>query len=100
MVRAVVGVVCGLVAGAAFNMAVIVLSWAIYPPPAGVISVYPTATDVVVPLSRRDFSTPIHGHGRLAWYVPTTQPPSMPIVLKFEPTAAVAAPVVDVNTSP
>lgn len=66
---------------------------AIYPPPAGVISVYPTATDVVAPLSRRDFSTPIHGHGRLAWYVPTTQLPSAPIVLKFEPTAAVAAPV-------
>lgn len=35
MVRAVVGVVCGVVAGAAFNMAVIVVSWKVYPPPAG-----------------------------------------------------------------
>ena len=66
---------------------------AIYPPPAGVITIYPAATDVVAPLSRRDFSAPAHGHGRLAWYVPTTQPPSAPIVLKFEPTTAVAAPV-------
>lgn len=66
---------------------------AIYPPPAGIITIYPAATDVVAPLSRRDISAPAHGHGRLAWYVPTTQPPSAPIVLKFEPTTAVAAPV-------
>lgn len=35
MVRCIVSVICGAVAGSAFNMAVIMLSWAMYRPPQG-----------------------------------------------------------------
>ena len=35
MVRCIVGVICGIIAGRVFNMAVIMLSWAIYRPPEG-----------------------------------------------------------------
>ena len=35
MVRCIVAVIVGLIAGSVFNMAVIMLSWAIYPPPGG-----------------------------------------------------------------
>ena len=36
MVRNIVAVIVGLIAGSAFNMAMIMLSWMLYPPPAGV----------------------------------------------------------------
>lgn len=35
MIRCIVAVICGVIAGGAFNMAVILLSWRIYPPPEG-----------------------------------------------------------------
>jgi len=35
MIRYILGVVCGVVAGSVFNMAVIVVSWALYPLPEG-----------------------------------------------------------------
>lgn len=35
MARCIVGVIGGAIAGSVFNMAVILLSWAVYPPPAG-----------------------------------------------------------------
>jgi hypothetical protein len=35
MIRSIVAVVCGIIAGSVFNMAVILLSWAIYRPPEG-----------------------------------------------------------------
>lgn len=35
MIRCVLAVLGGMVAGSIFNMAVVMLSWAIYPPPAG-----------------------------------------------------------------
>lgn len=35
MLRCIVGVICGAVAGAVFNMAVIMLSWMMYPLPEG-----------------------------------------------------------------
>lgn len=35
MIRCVLAVLGGVVAGSAFNMAVVMLSWAIYPPPEG-----------------------------------------------------------------
>jgi hypothetical protein len=35
MVRCIVAVICGIIAGGVFNMAVIMLSWAIYRPPEG-----------------------------------------------------------------
>ena len=36
MVRNIVAVIVGLIAGSAFNMAIIMVSWMLYPPPAGV----------------------------------------------------------------
>lgn len=65
----------------------------IYPPPAGTVTVYSDADHVGEPLSGSDFTAPTHGNGRLAWHVPTHQLASAPIVLKFEPTATIAAPV-------
>jgi hypothetical protein len=35
MVRSILAVICGAIAGGVFNMAVIVLSWTIYAPPEG-----------------------------------------------------------------
>src|SRR5262245_1013866 len=35
MIRCIVAVICGLIVGSVFNMAVILLSWAIYRPPEG-----------------------------------------------------------------
>ena len=35
MIRCIVAVICGIIAGGVFNMAVIMLSWAIYWPPEG-----------------------------------------------------------------
>ncbi len=35
MIRCIVAVICGIIAGGVFNMAVIMLSWAIYRPPEG-----------------------------------------------------------------
>jgi hypothetical protein len=43
MVRCIVAVICGLIAGGVFNMAVIMLSWMIYPLPEGV-NLYDQAT--------------------------------------------------------
>jgi hypothetical protein len=35
MIRRILAVICGVIAGSVFNMAVILLSWKIYPPPEG-----------------------------------------------------------------
>jgi len=35
MVRSILAVICGAIVGGVFNMAVIMLSWSIYPPPDG-----------------------------------------------------------------
>ena len=35
MIRCIVAGICGIIAGSVFNMAVIILSWAIYRPPEG-----------------------------------------------------------------
>jgi diguanylate cyclase (GGDEF)-like protein len=66
---------------------------AIYPPPAGIVTAYPAGANVGESLSARDFAAPTHGNGRLAWHVPPSQTASSPIVLRFEPTRLVAAPV-------
>jgi len=63
----------------------------IYPPPLGNVSVFgPNQTHT---LALDDFSAPIHGHGRLAWQVPAAQAGSTPILLKFEPSRTLSAPV-------
>jgi len=65
----------------------------IYPPPAGAVTAYAADTHAGTRLSGDDFAAAIHGNGRLAWDVPANQLASAPIVLKFEPTDTVAAPV-------
>ncbi|TAM61091.1 MAG: diguanylate cyclase [Rhodanobacter sp.] len=63
----------------------------IYPPPLGNVSVFgPGQTQT---LALDDFSAPPHGHGRLAWQVPAAQAGSAPILLKFEPSPTLSAPV-------
>jgi diguanylate cyclase (GGDEF)-like protein len=63
----------------------------IYPPPLGTVSVM-TATGIQ-PLALGDFSDVLHGHGRLAWRVPASQPASAPLLLRFEPSPSLSGPV-------
>jgi diguanylate cyclase (GGDEF)-like protein len=64
----------------------------IYPPVLGNVNVYgPDHMPQLVAMD--DFSPGLHGHGRLAWQVPATQPGSTPILLKFEPSSTISAPV-------
>ena len=63
----------------------------IYPTTLGTVTVY--EHDQTHTLALTDFSAPAHGHGRLAWPVPATQAGSAPILLKFEPSAMLSAPV-------
>ncbi|MGH8156837.1 MAG: sensor domain-containing diguanylate cyclase [Rhodanobacter sp.] len=63
----------------------------IYPPPLGAVTVY--GHDQPQTLALDDFSAPTHGHGRLAWRLPADQAASEPILLKFEPTETLSAPV-------
>lgn len=63
----------------------------IYPPPLGTVTVY--GHDQSQTLALDDFSAPTHGHGRLAWRLPIDQAASEPILLKFEPTETLSAPV-------
>ena len=63
----------------------------IYPPPLGPISVVDGAQTHL--LSIDDFSAAAHGHGRLAWRIPSTQAASAPILLRLEPAATMSAPI-------
>lgn len=63
----------------------------IYPPPMGTVTVL--GKDATQPLAVDDFSETLHGHGRLAWRVPATQAASAPILLRFEPSPTLSAPV-------
>ncbi|WP_426702641.1 sensor domain-containing diguanylate cyclase [Rhodanobacter sp. Col0626] len=63
----------------------------IYPPTLGVVTVYGPGQPQTLALD--DFSAPTHGHGQLAWQVPTTMAASTPILLKFEPSLMINAPV-------
>jgi diguanylate cyclase (GGDEF)-like protein len=63
----------------------------IYPPPLGTVTAYGPANPQALALD--DFDAQIHGHGRLAWRVPLTQAASAPILLKFEPSVTLSAPV-------
>ena len=66
-----------------------------------VLTIYPTTPAAVTvygpqetfTLALDDFKQPSHGHGRLAWRVPSTQAASAPILLKFEPSLISSAPV-------
>ncbi len=62
-----------------------------YPPPMGTVTVYGAGQTQSLALD--DFSAPAHGHGRLAWLVPSTMQASAPILLKFEPASTTSGPV-------
>jgi diguanylate cyclase (GGDEF)-like protein len=63
----------------------------IYPPPMGTVTVLGAGETQSLALD--DFSETLHGHGRLAWRVPATQPASALILLRFEPSPTLSAPV-------
>jgi len=63
----------------------------IYPPTLGKITVHGDGQPYTLALE--DFSDTIHGHGRLAWQVPDSLPAAAPILLKFEPSPMLSAPV-------
>lgn len=63
----------------------------LYPPPLSTVTVF--AQGEMQSLALDDFSASTHGHGRLAWRVPVTMPGSAPILLRFEPSPTLSAPV-------
>lgn len=63
----------------------------LYPPPLSTVTVF--AHGEMQSLALDDFSASTHGHGRLAWRVPVTMPGSAPILLRFEPSSTLSAPV-------
>lgn len=63
----------------------------VYPAPMGTITVYSDGRTQSLALD--DFTSEMHGHGRLAWRVPVDVPASSPILLKLEPTSLLAAPI-------
>ncbi len=63
----------------------------IYPPPLGTATVF--GPDGPRSLALDDFSATAHGHGRLAWRVPAAMAGSAPILLRFEPSSTLSAPV-------
>lgn len=63
----------------------------IYPPTLGAISVIDG--EQLHHLAMDDFGSSEHGHGRLVWRIPTTQAASAPILLRFEPSPMLSAPV-------
>lgn len=64
----------------------------IHPPLLGTITLYDSHGPVQT-LAMDDFTAPMHGHGRLAVRYGASVPESTPILLKFEPSSSVAAPV-------
>jgi len=65
----------------------------IYPPPLSTATVFANGETQPVALALDDFSATAHGHGRLAWRVPADLPASAPILLRFEPSPTLSAPV-------
>ncbi|EIM00583.1 periplasmic/7TM domain sensor diguanylate cyclase [Rhodanobacter thiooxydans LCS2] len=63
----------------------------IYPPTLGKVIAF--GGDQSQTLALDDFSASTHGHGRLAWQLPGNQAASAPILLKFEPSQTLSAPV-------
>jgi diguanylate cyclase (GGDEF)-like protein len=63
----------------------------IYPPTLATVTVLSGNSPQTLALD--DFSAASHGHGRLAWQLPDNRPASAPILLRFEPSPTLAAPV-------
>ena len=64
----------------------------IYPPPLGMVTFY-GQNGHNVSLTVDDFGQGLHGHGRLALVLGRDAPVATPLLLKFEPSARIAAPV-------
>lgn len=64
----------------------------IYPPPLGTVTLY-DHNGPSVSLALDDFQAAVHGHGRLAFLLGRELQASEPMLLKFEPSARIAAPV-------
>lgn len=64
----------------------------IYPPPLGTVTLY-DQNGHNVSLALDDFGNGPHGHGRLAFVLGRELPASWPLLLKFEPSSRIAAPV-------
>lgn len=63
----------------------------IYPATLGTVTVFGGGQPQTLALD--DFSDATHGHGRLAWQPPADMAASAPILLKFEPSSTLSAPV-------
>lgn len=63
----------------------------IYPATLGTVTVFGGSQPQTLALD--DFGESTHGHGRLAWQVPEGMAASAPILLKFEPSPTLSAPV-------
>lgn len=63
------------------------------PPPWGAVTAYTENLAHAQTLALTDISAPIPGHGRLAWQLPADLTESTPILLKFEPSQAINAPM-------
>jgi diguanylate cyclase (GGDEF)-like protein len=63
----------------------------IYPAGLGPVTVFNAGSPQTLALD--DFSETLHGDGRIAWELPATQAGSEPILLRFEPTTTISAPV-------
>lgn len=64
----------------------------LYPAPLGPVTLY-DHNGRSVSLAPDDFQATVHGHGRLAFVLGRQLPASTPLLLRFEPSARVAAPV-------
>ncbi|HEX5304609.1 MAG TPA: diguanylate cyclase [Dyella sp.] len=64
----------------------------IYPAPLGMVTLY-DHNGPSVSLSLEDFQAAVHGHGRLAFPLGSNRRASEPLLLKFQPSARIAAPV-------
>lgn len=63
----------------------------IYPATLGTVTVFGGGQPQTLALD--DFGDATHGHGRLAWQPPADMAASAPILLKFEPSSTLSAPV-------
>jgi diguanylate cyclase (GGDEF)-like protein len=66
--------------------------FSIYPAPLGTVTLY-DRQGLAHPLALDDFAPAPHGHGRLAFRLPAVAQVERPLLLRFEPSRSIAAPV-------
>lgn len=64
----------------------------VYPPSMGRITLY-DANGALQTNALNDFAAATHGHGRVTFRIGAEMPASQPLLLTFEPTSTIAAPV-------